>query len=264
MKKIISIFLIAVILTMSCSCSFIFPSAEEEKEPLYVKEGNYVYFGHYFQGAMPDGVTITTDENGNTIGSDGNYYKAIYSGTINETNVYSYYKIEPIKWIVINEENGILTLMCASIIDHRQYNGNGNDYYNSGIHTWLTNTFYNAAFSDEEKAIMVGNDAMARIWLMSYDEFCSLPLSASELALPETDYSNHHIIGVTSKASRYDGWALSSYTEIVGSASMFNKIIEIDVVNSDGVCTNPQFTIGTLTEAVTYGVVPVIKINTAD
>ena len=81
-------------------------------------------------------------------------------------NVY-YFKYEPLTWRVLDPDEGYV--MCNQIIDSQAYQNfiyyNGSQYYNSkgcanyasdwatsSLRQWLNNSFYNTAFTAEEKA----------------------------------------------------------------------------------------------------------------
>ncbi len=138
--------------------------------------GKYVYYGEYPQTLKTANVTVggTADANGYYTGSDGAKYAKVTAFTTsmgtwdpykfsNDENIVNgndyYFKVEPIKWRVLETKNGVAYLLCDSIIDHsafynsqdeREIGGNTvypNNYAQSGIRTWLNDTFYNKAFS---------------------------------------------------------------------------------------------------------------------
>ena len=104
-------------------------------------------------------LTGCTSTDLNTYQDDNGYY-------IN--NVY-YFKYEPIEWQVIDPYEGFV--LCNNIIDsqayqnyvyknydeHKCYNSKSctnyaSDWETSSLRFWLNNSFYNIAFSDEEKS----------------------------------------------------------------------------------------------------------------
>ncbi|MDE6617597.1 MAG: hypothetical protein K2K13_01055 [Clostridiales bacterium] len=138
--------------------------------------GKYVYYGEYPQSLKAESVTVggAADANGYYTGSDGAKYAKVTASTTsmgtwdpykfsNDENIVNgndyYFKVEPIKWRVLETKNGVAYLLCDSIIDHsafynsqdeREIGGNTvypNNYAQSGIRTWLNDTFYNKAFS---------------------------------------------------------------------------------------------------------------------
>lgn len=66
-----------------------------------------------------------------------------------------WFKYESIKWRILSEDGDKAFVMCDLVIDIQQYNTNYNCYYkDSMIRKWLSNNFYNTAFSDMQKAII--------------------------------------------------------------------------------------------------------------
>ncbi|MDE6200597.1 MAG: hypothetical protein K2M47_01780 [Clostridiales bacterium] len=143
-------------------------------------EGQYVNFGEYPQTLKAEDVTVSgaADANGYYTGSDGAkyakvtatpfvYYQGFRTKFSNGEWITSgteyYFKVEPIKWRVLEHSNGSTMLFCDSIIDHGAYY-NGEDsreiggatvypsnYEHSDIRAWLNGTFYSTAFNSTEK-----------------------------------------------------------------------------------------------------------------
>ncbi len=160
----------------------------KESEKAYTREGDYIYFGEYPQTLKADSVTITstTDERGYYLGDDGCYYAKVSAdphyndftfstgASITKGTAY-YFKVEPIRWRILSEENGEAFLLCDSIIDVLPYqwdfydryqtyynNADGvpegtyaNNYKYSEIRAWLNATFYETAFSALQQEIIL-------------------------------------------------------------------------------------------------------------
>lgn len=164
----------------------------------FIRDGDYIYFGEYPQTLKADDVTITseTDSRGYYLGSDGNYYAMVTAdpyvdgmaadptskstfttgASVIEGEVY-YFKVEPIRWRIIAEENGEALLLCDSIIANMQYQSdyeyessvggycttsNGapsgtyaNNYMYSNARVWLNETFYKTAFNQMQQGIVL-------------------------------------------------------------------------------------------------------------
>lgn len=159
--------------------------------------GDYIYFGSYPQTIKSDDVQIYEDKvnsKGYYLGSDGEQYAKI-TATIGSPNTFSnnevvqegvdyYFKVEPIKWLILSEDNGQAIILSELILDaHQFYNDNTNsrpnssadcndirpyDYKYSDIRAWLNgyapeegneeygedcsdNGFLQLAFSEEEQ-----------------------------------------------------------------------------------------------------------------
>ena len=171
------------------------------KDRGYTRDGDFIYFGEYPQTIKADDVTITdtTDSRGYYLGSDGNYYAKVTATPyvdgmaadptskstfttgerVVDGTVY-YFKVEPIRWRIITEENGEAFLLCDSIIANVQYQSNysydssargycttsngapsgtyANNYKYSDIRNWLNEAFYKTAFSSLQQAIVLATE----------------------------------------------------------------------------------------------------------
>ena len=173
---------------------------EQYKQDLEIYEENgykYVNFGRYPQTVVTDETIINALSNitiTNELGYieyNGNEYKKVVANpydtgytfingnTIIEGNTY-YFLVEPIKWRVLEENNGTYKLLCEMIIDNTEFydsssdrtiNGQTiypNNYEYSNIRAWLNGydgTTYNVedytnkgfldiAFTEEEKLLI--------------------------------------------------------------------------------------------------------------
>lgn len=136
------------------------------------KNGNYVYFGSYPQTLKESNITIDendVDDKGYFLGSDGERYlkltaHAPYYGdiiynfsdgsTITVGSTY-YFKVEPIKWKIVKESEGKLTLYAESVLDQTVWSSsNGLNYKESTVREFINGTFYNTAFAANEKNLI--------------------------------------------------------------------------------------------------------------
>ena len=141
----------------------------EREVHLYGREGNYIYFGKYPQSLKKDNVIVSSNKNSNGYytGSDGEEYAKVVAtpfmsthnkfsnGSKIEDNAVYYFKVEPIKWRILSQQNGTALLLCESIIANGQYDDNSNNYKESTIRQWLNDEFYNTAFSDLAQKIIL-------------------------------------------------------------------------------------------------------------
>ena len=80
-----------------------------------VRDGNYVYFGHFPQTIKPDDVSIVSSKNsdGYYLGSDGELYELVVVTPYGENYTYSngtsvvattlaYFRVEPLKWRILS------------------------------------------------------------------------------------------------------------------------------------------------------------------
>lgn len=99
---------------------------------------------------------------------------------------------EPIEWIVLSKENGILTLMSVYVLDCVPYNDIQTDvtWEKSTLRVWMNDTFYNTAFTDSEKALILtsrikngsnpassvpgGRNTVDKVYALSFDDLISI------------------------------------------------------------------------------------------
>lgn len=128
------------------------------------EEGSYILIGDQLKlRAGEDGAFETGDE----YVEFGNYPQAAEASVDNPDSY------EPLKWYLLNEENGAVTMITEKTLVRLPFNtdaseeaGLGNDWGNSNLRNWLnsyeggidntgdTTGFYDTAFSDEEKEII--------------------------------------------------------------------------------------------------------------
>ena len=135
-------------------------------EKVYKKVGEYIYFGEYPQSLKDEDVEITGERNskGYYKGSDGEWYAKIVayswvpgytfangSPVINDKTYY--FKVEPIKWRILEIDGENAFLVCENVIEDRGFTGN--DYANSDVRKWLNSDFLNTAFSSSEQEIIL-------------------------------------------------------------------------------------------------------------
>ena len=111
-----------------------------------------LWFGSYPQRQITaeDGEIYTVltnidnwNKNGDVIVENTKYHKVEKD----------YFKYEPIKWRVLQSENGEAFLLSDVILDKQLYNENDKyvTWEKSSLRAWLNEKFINRAFSDEEK-----------------------------------------------------------------------------------------------------------------
>ncbi len=268
-------------------------------KPLYTRDGDYIYFGEYPQSIKTDDVTITGefDERGYVLGSDGCYYAKVIvawadksSGKgykfsngelINNEAIY-YFKVEPIRWRILSETNGVATIMCDSIIDNIMFGTekNKNNYALSEVRKWLNETFYETAFNELQREIIaittVDNSANStgyaqnpyvcqntndKIFLLSYKDALNekygfetiAPFSDENKALITSDYSRAFGAYMSTNSTNYGCglWVLRSPEANKFGTTPFN----VYAVNGNGEVSGGNMC------SDSYGIVPVLTIN---
>lgn len=139
---------------------------------VFFQNGDVFAFGSYPQSAITDITGLTENEDYVILGN-------------------KYYGVEPIEWVVIDADTGL----CVSkkVLDSMPFSSaNSNSYPDSDIRAFLygaegTGTFYNTAFTEEEKACLLQNEIVTtymeddvvlnsvsdKIFLPSYEEYMS-------------------------------------------------------------------------------------------
>ena len=147
-------------------------SESVKKEPTsaiktFERSGKYILFGEFPQKLKAANVTVSkqTDSRGYFLGSDGAYYAKVVASACSSGYKFSsgaevkdgetyYFKVEPIKWIVVAEADGVATLLCDSAIAAMQCDADSNIYKDSDVRGWLGNKFFNSAFSATQKPLI--------------------------------------------------------------------------------------------------------------
>ena len=194
MKKT-SVFIMLFVL-LFCSMSFFVgcgkDSGPTKTEPLFVREGNYVWFGEFPQSLQKRGVVInrTANDEGYYIGSDGERYVESDG---------AYYKVEPLKWRVLEEKDNKAFIVCESVIDaclfqdcmwfdivtwfYGDYGDKtyqANDYRPSVLRKYMNDNIFEVAFTEAQKqkiSVTYLEDVEAEVRVF--------PLSETELTNPE-------------------------------------------------------------------------------
>ncbi len=76
-------------------------------------------------------------------------------GTYPQTKEGDTFKVESIKWRVLEINNGEALILSEKILDTHMFSEEINNYADSEIRRWLNNEFYNKAFNEEEKSRIV-------------------------------------------------------------------------------------------------------------
>lgn len=257
----------------------------------------YVYYGTYPQTVVDDSSLISSLNSLTSTNANGYYefegeeyakvvahpyyfgtgYKFINGSTIQSGQTY-YFKVEPIKWRVLEEADGTYTLLSEYIIDkqvfytsldNRTIDGKtiyANNYEHSTIREWLNNAFYNKAFSTPEKASILttlvdnsasttesstnpyfSNNTMDKVYLLSYQEATS---STYGFSTPSTRTA------VTTDYARAVGTSISHY----GNGYWWLRSPVSDDSNYANIAYYDGF-INYLVNYPNYGTRPAIKIG---
>ena len=147
---------------------------------------------------------------------DGDEYKKVNEG---------YFKVEPIKWKVLEEKEGKSLLFPLYGLDVMPYNTDLNDVYweNSSIRKWLNGDFFDEAFLGNEDKVLLsevsnkknfyfssycGEDTKDKVFLLSEEEiFCGEKASDYGFACSDADADPNRQIKPTRYALARGAWA---------------------------------------------------------
>ena len=226
-----------------------------------VEDGSDRYRGVYFTSYRPYYTTSSSSAE-NTYQDDNGYL----------INSVYWFKYEPISWTLLseNKSDGTAFIYCDMIIDSREYyitdgsirNINGeaiypNNYANSTIREWLNECFFDIAFDDREKEIILastvenrdestgyGNNPYAcentcdKVLLLSYGEAIKSNYGLNSTQFRQkvsTDYARAQGV-YTDTSSRYVGnsqwWLRSPYIPYMMGFSCYVNYQGIGVYRS--------------------------------
>lgn len=179
-------------------------------------QADSIYFGTYQQSSAGDTQPS---------GSEGVYW--IRSDTAIKNNMGPYYFIEPVKWLVLKNENNELFLLSDQILDRLEYNKVQGEikWPQSTIRSWLnglnenngvgegpidyaSDNFLDTAFSDKEQEAILSEmieEKNDNISLLSYTDFTNMPQDKKNATV--TDYS----IGLGSNDTKWWIRPISTY-----------------------------------------------------
>lgn len=242
MNKLIAMLLSVMMLLSFAACG----SEKEENDSDNAEKHGADY------GSMQDAEADNSDVE-ETVKLDGNMKVGDYIkfGKYEQDNNTSNGK-EDIEWLVLEVQSDRALLISKYIIDGKRYNEKYVDvtWETSTLRSWLSNTFYNEAFSDyEKKAIKTtsvtntknpefdtdpGKETQDKVFALSIDEAEKYFSSDSERECKPTPYAEAQG-AFTKNTYRYNGngyWWLRS----PGSAQDYAACVDYDgAIRTDGV-----------------------------
>lgn len=245
-----------------------------------MEPGDFMLYKDFYSGGeMFRAVTFSEYRPGTGGGLKGDVFSNQKDNDYHPNNVY-YFKYEPLTWRVLDPDEGYI--MCDNVIDSQSYQNfvirkddklyNSKDFTNyvsdwetCSLRQWLNKTFYNTAFSREEKMLIgttflennspdgtwFGTDTGDKIFILSFDDVINsaygFDSSISEFdkarKLKGTDYSKCQGVYIS---QGYPYWWLRT----PGNAEA------VYLVSSYGWAAPGQGVYGT-----GMGVVPALKLN---
>lgn len=223
-----------------------------------INEGgvDYVYYGSYPQTVVSDTNLINLLNSMSITNSSGYYeyegheYAKLTANPFGSNYVFSngktivqnstyYFKVEPIKWRILENNDKMLTMLTDLILDQEVFytsKGNrnidgkkiyANNYEHSTIRAWLNDYFYNKAFNKYSNTIIetsyvdnsasttyslnnpyVSNSTYDKLFLLSYQDADTKYFSDSNSRkATATDYAKARYVAVS---NGYSSWRLRS------------------------------------------------------
>ena len=220
----------------------VYERVDEEGNP--DPEGKYLLFGYYPQSSKASNVTVDTgtqDSRGYYLGSDGEYYAQAEDG--------NYYKVERLRWRILDDNygDGTALIVCDVIVDQVAYQSNidssytyatdedgtilvdmdatpgqgvdennqvyANNYKHSEIRRFLNSTFYDVAFTEKQKELIVTTEV---------DNSIDSALGSEE-CLCENTFDNIFLLSIADIVNEKYGFKSlgGSVEEMVDSAKIF-------------------------------------------
>ena len=197
------------------------------------------YRGVYFTSYRPYDPEYTSSPSNTRQDDNGYVISTVY-----------WFKYEPISWTILSEDitNETALIFCDMIIDAQSFDYDGlysNNYADSTVKKWLCETFYNTAFNNLQKQMIITD-----IFLLSdgdvtnrvYGFSSSLVADSSRQKKP-SDYAKAQGAG--------ESWLLSSPDDY--NSYSVCVVDSTGDINSDGYGFCAAYTI--------FGIVPAVKIR---
>lgn len=219
-----------------------------------------IYFGSYPQTEIagddltPAITEASYDSNGDAW-ADGAKYRRIsksdtnYNGHFGDSD-YRYFKWEPIKWRVLQNNGSTLFVIADQGLDCKDYNEDcaSVTWEDCTLRNWLNSSFYQTAFNSEEQKAVVnktvtnknnpeygtegGNKTNDKVYLLSIGEAASLSYgfckdydtNSASLLFKSSDYA--HAKGAQTGIDEYAGccwWLRSSGATADSAAAVLNS-----------------------------------------
>lgn len=301
MKKLLLLCLCILTVLSLASCGFVSGLFTEngeyvrcDKDGTPNKDGGYILFGEYPQSLKAIDVEITdkTDARGYYLGSDGSYYAKITAtpnseeytfadGSDVSANAEYYFKVEPIRWRILSESEDSIVILCDSVIANGAYqadltknknnsytSANGapsgtfaNDYFYSGVRSWLNGEFSKAAFSDTECEIILtsslDSNTEDKIYLLSLSEATCADYGFNTDA---SAYDEARRLTVSDYA-RATGAFIKTNDDYYGNGSFWLRTPHPDTSNSAYRLDSAGGVDEGYVNRAQYGIAPVLKIK---
>ena len=244
---------------------------------IYERQGDYLYFGLYPQTLKPENVNIFLkdgpNEQGYYKGNDGYRYAQVVADSSvsgykfsNDSQILSgttyYFRVEPLKWRIVGESDGDMTVICESIINAMEY-GDSNNYEESAVRDWLVDEFYNTAFNERQKALIKAVNVDNSAASTGYDTNSNACANTEDkIYLPSySNVKNYSKAEVLSKTSTDFARVVGSYVDLLGKGHwMLRSPLDSSALKVSGYDYSGRL-YDTNVDDASNGVVPMLKLS---
>lgn len=157
---------------------------------------NYVYSGSYPQSEVAsDKLTdaiknAVYSEDGISDVNGEKYKKQVKKYATSDYDTVGYYRYEPIKWRILENDGSNLVLQASTALDCEVFSGGTGDYSSSDLRNYLNTTFLNMAFSgDEQKGLLNADENGDKVTVLSKEEVKKYLPADKSREMSGTDFS---------------------------------------------------------------------------
>lgn len=184
-KKILFIIILILSVNVFFSCTL---KLDYNESVSYFAKNEFIRLGSFPKSEVNEETTLLLESKyqKNELEKIGNYFllnnkmysrKVIINDYVEEDTSDDYFElftqykvgsihwfiVEPIKWRVMNSQNGYVILFTNELIMARQYSSGENEkdwlWENSDLRKYLNGEFFNMAFSTEEKKLLIKTES---------------------------------------------------------------------------------------------------------
>ncbi len=208
----------------------------------YYKSGSQSHYAFYqdvtYEGEKYRAVYFTENRPNFTEGSVEGCGSAQADNGYTAGNRY-FFKFEPIKWRILEEENGLATIQSETLLTSMQYfytDGSPSGYYannyeKSNLRGWMNNGFYEQAFGELEQSLLqtvtvdngkastgsssnqyACNDTEDKVWALSKVELDSYYPTANDKIKYGSDYALCQGLNISSSTKGGSWWTRSPHS----------------------------------------------------
>ena len=200
----------------------------QSTNPVWNKETNTITYGEYPQTVVDDEDLINELNKLTKTNSKGYYeyhgeqYAKVdanpnstsytYSNGQAATETYTYFKVEPIMWKVLEENNGEVLIVSEMLLDIHRYDDNSNNYKESEIRAWLNDEFLSKAFNNQSFILTTEVDNSAASTGVSSNQFVCENTYDKIFLLSVSEYLNTKYFSSADRYCKVTDYAIANGT----------------------------------------------------